>query len=119
MGRLAHTKQASNRRQLRVRKTIVGTASRPRLSVSVSNRHVAAQLIDDTKSVTLASATTVNVKSLEGKSMTEKASFVGKEIAVKAKKVKVTKVAFDRGSRLYHGKVKALADAARENGLEF
>jgi large subunit ribosomal protein L18 len=79
--------------------------------------HVSAQLIDDDKSVTIASATTVG-KKFSG-TMTEKAVLIGKEIAVNAKKAKVKKVVFDRNGRIYHGRVKALADAARAGGLEF
>jgi large subunit ribosomal protein L18 len=107
------------RRKIRVRKAVAGTTERPRLAVHVSNRHVVAQVIDDSKMKTLASATSVGVKALDKKTMTEKATYVGEQIAANAKKAKVTKVVFDRSSKLYHGKVKALADSARENGLEF
>jgi large subunit ribosomal protein L18 len=79
--------------------------------------HIHAQIIDDTKSTTLAYVTTVGQK-LDG-NMTAKAQWVGKEIATNAKKAKIGKVVFDRGARKYHGRIKALADAARENGLEF
>ena len=119
MNRLNHTKMNAAHRKLRVRQTVVGTAKRPRLSVHVSNRHVVAQVINDTDHNTLASATTVGVKALDKKSMTDKAAYVGEQIAASAKKAKVKKVVYDRGSRLYHGKVKALADSARQNGLEF
>jgi large subunit ribosomal protein L18 len=119
MNRLAHTKLNQMRRKIRVRHNVIGTAERPRLSVHVSNRHVVAQVIDDSASKTLASATTVGAKALNGKSMTDKAAWVGEQIAANAKKAKVSKVVFDRGGKLYHGKVKALADSARENGLEF
>jgi large subunit ribosomal protein L18 len=104
-------------RKNRVRSTIHGTSDRPRLSVKISNLHVSAQLINDDKSVTIASATTVG-KKLSG-TMTEKAVIIGKEIAINAKKAKVKKVVFDRNGRIYHGRVKALADAARAEGLEF
>ncbi len=104
-------------RKNRVRSTVSGTAERPRLSVSVSNLHVSAQIIDDEKGVTLASATTVGQK-LTG-TLTDKATIIGTEIAKNAKKAKVSKVVFDRNGRLYHGRVKALADAARAEGLEF
>jgi len=107
------------RRKIRVRKTVSGTTERPRLAVHVSNRHLVAQVINDETMKTLASATSVGVKALDGKTMTEKATYVGQQIAANAKKAKVSKVVFDRGSKLYHGKVKALADSARENGLEF
>ena len=108
------------RRQLRrkrVRTTVNGTSQRPRLSVHISLNHVNAQIIDDSKGVSLASATTVG-KNISG-SMTEKAVFVGQEIAKNAKSAKVTKVVFDRNYKLYHGRIKALAEAARKGGLEF
>ena len=104
-------------RKARVRSTVSGTAERPRLSVSVSNLHISAQIIDDEKGITLAAATTVGQK-LTG-TLTDKATAIGTEIAKNAKKAKVTKVVFDRNGRLYHGRVKALADAARAEGLEF
>ena len=106
-----------NLRKNRVRAKVHGTAERPRLSVTVSNMHVSAQLIDDEKAVTLAAATTVG-KKLTG-TMTEKAAVVGTEIGKKAKKAKVTAVVFDRNGRAYAGRLKALADAARKEGLEF
>ena len=101
----------------RTRAKIHGTSARPRLSVHVSNLHITAQVIDDDKKVTLAYATTVGQK-LSG-TKTEKAAAIGKEIAEKAKKAKVKAVVFDRGSRLYAGRMSALADAARKEGLEF
>ena len=104
-------------RKNRVRSTVSGTTERPRLSVSVSNMHISAQIIDDEKGITLAAATTVG-KKLTG-TFTEKATAIGTEIAKNAKKAKVTKVVFDRNGRLYHGRIKALADAARAEGLEF
>jgi large subunit ribosomal protein L18 len=104
-------------RKNRVRSTVSGTAERPRLTVSISNLHISAQVINDEKGVTLATATTVG-KKLEG-TMTEKAVVIGKEIAKAAKKAKVSKVVFDRNGRIYHGRIKALADAARAEGLEF
>lgn len=118
MNRLKHKMQNIDRRRWRVRSRTVGTTERPRLSVHVSNRHLTAQIIDDTKHKTLASATTVGQKAATG-TMSERAAWVGKELAKKAKTAKVKKVVFDRGSRLYHGRIKALADAAREGGLEF
>ncbi|HET7528829.1 MAG TPA: 50S ribosomal protein L18 [Candidatus Saccharimonadales bacterium] len=117
MNRLEHKSQNAARRAQRVRTVIKGTPERPRLSVNISNLHVTAQIIDDTKGVTLAYASTVG-KNIGG-SKTEQAAQIGKDIAAKAKKAKVNKVAMDRGSRQYHGRVKALADAAREGGLEF
>ena len=104
-------------RKNRTRAKIHGTAERPRLSVNISNIHVTAQLIDDDKGVTLAYATTVGSKQKGSK--TELAAFVGSEIAEKAKKAKISKVVFDRGAHLYAGRLSALADAARKEGLEF
>ena len=118
MNRIMHTLQNQTRRKNRVRAVVSGTSERPRLSVHVSNKHIAAQIIDDTKHVTIAQVSTVGQKAATG-TMTDRATWVGTEIAKKAKTAKVTKVVFDRGSRLYHGRVKALADAARAGGLEF
>lgn len=101
----------------RTRAKIHGTAERPRLSVHFSNLHITAQIIDDDKKVTLAYATTVGAKMTGTK--TEKAAKIGEEIAKKAKAKKVKKVVFDRGSKLYAGRMTALADAARKEGLEF
>lgn len=105
-------------RKNRVRASVIGTAERPRLSVFLSNMHVHAQIIDDSTSKTLANSTSATTKEAKG-SMSDKAAWVGKDIAAKAKKAKVTKVVFDRNGRKYHGRLKALADAAREGGLEF
>mgnify|MGYP001568655343 CR=1 FL=1 len=118
MNRLTHKFQNLARRKHRVRATVTGTTERPRLSVFVSNRHVIAQIIDDTKQATLAYVTTVGQNSL-GTTTTARAEWVGTEIAKKARSAKIQKVVFDRGGRLYHGRVKALADAARAEGLEF
>jgi large subunit ribosomal protein L18 len=104
-------------RKGRVRAKVSGTAERPRLTVTISNKHVSVQLIDDTKAVTVAAATTVGTK-LEG-SLSERAAKIGSEIAKKASKIKVTKVVFDRNGRRYAGRLKALAEAARKEGLEF
>jgi large subunit ribosomal protein L18 len=117
MNRLVQKNQNATRRATRVRAVAIGTTERPRLCIHVSNLHVSAQIIDDSKSTTLVSATTVGQK-VDG-NLTDKAAWVGKEIAAKAKKAKVSKVVFDRGSRKYHGRVRTLADAAREAGLEF
>jgi large subunit ribosomal protein L18 len=87
------------------------------MTVSVTNLHISAQIINDEKGITLAAATTVGTKATG--TMTEKAAIIGSEIAKAAIKAKVTKVVFDRNGRIYHGRVKALADAARAGGLEF
>ena len=107
----------SEYRAARTRAKIHGTAERPRLSVHFSNLHITAQVIDDDKKVTLAYATTVGAKMTGTK--TEKAAKIGAEIAKKAKAAKISKVVFDRGSKLYAGRMSALADAARKEGLEF
>lgn len=117
MNRLTSKLNNSLRRRNRVRTVVRGTAERPRLSVFVSNRHISAQIIDDSSSVTLASASSTTLKT--SGSMSEMAVAIGKDIGKKAKAKKIKTVAFDRGSKLYHGRVKALADAAREEGLEF
>ncbi|MDD3035629.1 MAG: 50S ribosomal protein L18 [Candidatus Saccharimonadaceae bacterium] len=104
-------------RKDRVRSKVTGTAERPRLSVTISNKHISAQLIDDEKGRTMASSTTVGMKS-EG-CIKEKAAFVGSDIAKKAKKAKISKIVFDRNGKLYAGRLSALADAARKEGLEF
>lgn len=108
------------RRHARIRKQLSGTPEVPRLSVFRSNTNIFAQIIDDTKGETLVSASTID-KELKVKngSNIEAATKVGELIAERAKKLKISKVVFDRGGHLYHGRVKALADAARENGLEF
>ncbi len=115
---LIHKLHNRDQRKRRIRSVVHGTAERPRLHVSVSNLHITAQLIDDAAHQTLAYATTVGQKSLKG-TMTEKAVWVGTEIAAQAKAKKVKAVVFDRGGKLYHGRVAALADAARKAGLEF
>lgn len=117
MNRLKSKLNNSFRRRNRVANQVRGTSERPRLCVRISNQHITAQIIDDTKSATLVSASTVNQK-LPG-TMTARAEAIGKEIATKAKSKKIKAVAFDRGPKLYHGRVKALADAARAGGLEF
>ena len=106
------------RRHTRVRNKISGTAECPRLNVFRSNTQIFAQIIDDVKGVTLVSSSSVELKIKNGGNV-EGAKLVGKDIAEKAKKSGITKVVFDRGGYLYHGRVEALADAARENGLEF
>ncbi|MBP9852384.1 MAG: large subunit ribosomal protein [Patescibacteria group bacterium] len=105
-------------RQNRIRAKVIGTTERPRLTVFISNTNVSAQIIDDTAHKTLVSITSVGSKAAKG-TLTEKAAWVGAEIAAKAKAAKITSVVFDRAGRKYHGRVSALADAAREKGLEF
>jgi large subunit ribosomal protein L18 len=118
MNKLAHKLLNRRLRKNRVRSVVSGVAERPRLSVTISNRHITAQVIDDTKHKTVAYVSTVGAKAAKG-SMVERAEWVGTEIAKKAKAAKVQAVVFDRGSRIYHGRVQALADAARKAGLEF
>lgn len=118
MNNLAHKLHNRMQRKARIRSVVNGTPERPRLSVHVSNVHITAQVIDDTAHKTIAAVSTVGQKAATG-TMTEKAAWVGAEIAKKAKSVKVKAVVFDRGGRTYHGRVKALADAARKEGLEF
>ena len=105
----------------RIRQKMAGTAERPRLNVYRSLNHIYLQLIDDANGVTLASASTVTKKSEEKKTggNVAAAAAVGKLIAERGKEKGVSKVVFDRGGYLYHGRVKAVADAAREAGLEF
>jgi large subunit ribosomal protein L18 len=112
------TRQLRERRHKRVRKHAFGTAERPRLVVYRSNRGIAAQLVDDTAGRTLAAASSLDVRGAKG-SKTKQATEVGKLLAQNAKKADVKSVVFDRGGYLYHGRVKALAEAAREGGLEF
>lgn len=100
-----------------IRTKVWGTAERPRLTVFRSNSQIYAQVIDDTKGVTLASASSLGIKDKMTKS--EKAALVGKAIAEAAKKAGVNEVVFDRNGYLYHGRVQSLADAAREAGLQF
>lgn len=104
-------------RAKRTRAKIHGTAARPRLSVHFSNLNITAQIINDDEGKTLAYATTAGAKMTGSK--TEKAAAIGAEIAKKAKAAKISKVVFDRGSKLYAGRMSALADAARKEGLEF
>jgi large subunit ribosomal protein L18 len=116
-------KQAARyRRHRRVRAKVFGTAERPRLNVFRSVRHIYAQVIDDRAGHTLASASTLDVevaKEIDGKPKAEQAAAVGKLVAERAKKAGVKQVIFDRGGYQYHGRVEALAKAAREGGLEF
>jgi large subunit ribosomal protein L18 len=112
----ARTKrEARVRRHSRVRKKIAGSAERPRLTVYRSNRHIYAQLIDDTRAVTLAQASDAEV---QGDGPTERAKKVGQLLAGRAKDAGVAGAVFDRGGRRYHGRVAALAEGAREGGLQ-
>ena len=106
------------RRHNRIRKTLSGTSEQPRLNVFRSNSGIYVQVIDDTTGKTLVSSSSIALKLKNGGNI-EAAASVGKDIAEKCKKAKISKVVFDRGGNLYHGRVKALAEAARENGLNF
>lgn len=107
-------------RHSRIREKVNGTKAIPRLNVFRSNKNIFAQIIDDEAQETLVSASSIDKElKLENGSNIEAATKVGELIAKRAKKAKITKVTFDRGGYQYHGRVKALADAARENGLEF
>ncbi|MDD3341355.1 MAG: 50S ribosomal protein L18 [Bacilli bacterium] len=107
-------------RHARVRAKVSGTTAIPRLNVFRSNSNIFAQIIDDEKAITLVSASSIDKElKLENGSNAEAATKVGELLAKRAKEAKITKVTFDRGGYLYHGRVKALAEAARENGLEF
>ena len=113
------TREARARRHRRIRGKVSGTAERPRLVVFRSNRGIEAQLVDDGAGRTLAAASWLNLKKTFKGSKTEQAAEVGKLLAQNAKKANVEAVVFDRGGYLYHGRVKALADGAREGGLTF
>ena len=114
--------EVREKKHLKLRSRFSGTAERPRLSVYRSNKHIYAQLIDDDAQRTLAAASTVQAEIKSGLEHTDDvaaAEAVGKAIAEKAKALGITEVVFDRGGYVYHGKVAALADAAREAGLDF
>lgn len=107
-------------RHERIRENLSGTSERPRLCVFRSNANIEAQIIDDVKNITLVSASSLEKElNLKNGGNIEAAKVIGAEIAKRAKKAKINTVVFDRGGYLYHGRVKALADAAREGGLEF
>jgi large subunit ribosomal protein L18 len=112
-------REARARRHRRVRRKISGTAERPRLVVHRSNRGIEAQLVDDVDGRTLAAASHLGIKKTFKGTKTDQAAEVGKLLAAAAKKAGVETVVFDRAGYLYHGRVKALADAAREGGLRF
>lgn len=117
MSRQPHKQALLKRRHNRVRGKIAGTADRPRLAVRRSLNHIYAQLIDDVNGVTLAEASSVSLKIKGGN--VDAAKQVGEQLARVAREQSIEGVQFDRGGRLYHGRVKALADAARESGLKF
>ncbi|MEM7273491.1 MAG: 50S ribosomal protein L18 [Actinomycetota bacterium] len=119
--RTANRQASRSRRQRRVRKKVVGTTERPRLAVYRSNKHISVQLIDDSKSHTMAAASTLEngVSGSDWTGSVAAATAVGKLIGERAKAAGVDTVVFDRGGNRYHGRVAALADAAREAGLEF
>ena len=112
-------RQARIRRHKRVRKNVQGTAERPRLVVFRSNRGIEAQLIDDVAGTTLAASSSLNLKKTFKGNKRDQAAEVGKALAAAAKSAGVESAVFDRGGYLYHGRVEALADAAREGGLTF
>jgi large subunit ribosomal protein L18 len=122
MGREVKKSEAATKRAVRVRFKVRGSTERPRLSVFRSNRNIFAQIVDDSKGITLASASTLDKgfrRKQEDPFTKATAREVGKRIAERAKEIQVQKVVFDRGPYLFHGKVKALADGAREAGLDF
>ncbi len=121
MGKTNVTYVARKRRHMRVRKRISGTSERPRLNVFRSLNHIYAQVIDDTQGVTLVSASSLDnsISESNDKPKTERAAMVGKLLAERAREAGISSVVFDRGGYRYHGRVKALAEAARESGLKF
>ncbi|MGE9269871.1 MAG: 50S ribosomal protein L18 [Verrucomicrobiales bacterium] len=112
-------KEVRRRIHKRIRRKVAGTTERPRLAVHYSNQHIYAQVIDDTTGNTVVSASTLDKSVENGSSNVECASNVGKLVAERAKEANISAVVFDRGGHLYHGKIKALAEAAREAGLQF
>ncbi|MFN2137493.1 MAG: 50S ribosomal protein L18 [Candidatus Promineifilaceae bacterium] len=116
------SEQARKRRHRRIRMKISGTPDRPRLNVSRSLKHIYAQVIDDVAGHTLVSASTLDeslAQELEGKTKREQSAIVGKAVAERAMDAGIAEVVFDRGGYLYHGRIKALAEGARESGLKF
>jgi large subunit ribosomal protein L18 len=116
---LINRKEARRRIHRRIRKKVSGTAERPRLAVHYSNQHVYAQVIDDVAGRTLCAASTLDKAVEKAASNVAAAQVIGNLIAERAKASNVSTVVFDRGGHLFHGKIKALADAAREAGLKF
>lgn len=123
MARWKTKEQSRERRHLRLRKRVVGTVERPRLAVRRSISQIYAQIIDDTNGRTLVAASSlakdIQARFGEAKNKTERSRVVGQVLAERAKGVGITRVAFDRGGYIYHGRIKALADGARAGGLEF
>jgi large subunit ribosomal protein L18 len=120
MTRAGQKQRLRSRRHFRVRKKVTGTAERPRLAVFRSNKHVVAQVINDSSGRTLAAASTLEKDLRSGATGNKQAAAsVGRLVAERAKAAGVSRVVFDRGGNLYHGRVAAVADAAREAGLEF
>nr|ASQ40409.1 ribosomal protein L18 [Cyanoptyche gloeocystis] len=117
------SKKATQRRHLRVRRKVLGTTTRPRLAVFRSHQHIYVQLIDDTQQKTLAASSTVEKifkeQNISATATCEASAIIGKIIAQKSIEKGIKKVVFDRGGNLYHGRIKALAEAAREAGLDF
>jgi large subunit ribosomal protein L18 len=116
------SREARERRRRRIRIKISGTPERPRLNVFRSTEQIYAQLIDDVSGHTLVSASSIDRElkaDMDGKTKTEQATLVGKQIAARAQAAGIEQVVFDRGGFLYHGRIKALADGAREGGLKF
>lgn len=116
MNRLKHIVLAKSLRKSRVRSKITGTSTRPRLSVTISNLHISAQIIDDVAAKTLAASSSVGIKATG--TLSEKAAAVGIDIAKKAKKAKINQVVFDRNGRQYAGRLRALVDQVRKEGIE-
>ncbi len=122
MAKTASPRDLRIKRHRRLRKRVTGSETRPRLCVFRSNQHIYAQVIDDTAGRTLAAASTQEREargSMEGQKKTEQAQSVGKLIAERAREAGITQVVFDRGGFKYHGRIRALAEAAREAGLSF
>jgi large subunit ribosomal protein L18 len=116
---MATKRELKTKRQHRVRKKVIGTTERPRLAVFRSNKHISVQVIDDSSGTTLAAASTYEADLRKGSGTVEGAKAVGTVVGERAKKAGVDAVVFDRGGNRYQGRVAALADAAREAGLEF
>ena len=122
MGKPSKPELARQRRHARVRSKVMGTSQRPRLNVYRSLSHIYAQVVDDSQGRTLLAVSTLDPslrQSLTGKNKTQQATIVGKTLAERAVQVGITQVVFDRGGYKYHGRVRALAEASREGGLQF